>query len=81
MKKICEGATTCRDVVNSSVEQYREMFVKASQSSDVLKAVSHNHFFFINFSSPPPPHTNVGSCKSNTGKTELMGVHSVRNAT
>ena len=76
MKKICEGATTCRDVVNSSVEQYREMFVKASQHSDVLKAVSHSLLIF-----PPSPHTSVRHSKSNTGKTELMGVHSVRSAT
>lgn len=74
MKKICEGETTCRNVVNSSVEQYREMFVKASQHSDVLKTVSH---FFINFSS----HTSAGLPKSNTGETKLMSAHSVRSAT
>ncbi|RPA99810.1 prokaryotic type I DNA topoisomerase [Choiromyces venosus 120613-1] len=43
MKKICEGSMTRLDVVNSSIEQYREMFVKASQCSDILKACAQRY--------------------------------------
>lgn len=43
MKKICEGAMTRWDVVSSSVEQYREMFVKASQHGDILKACAQRY--------------------------------------
>jgi DNA topoisomerase-3 len=41
MKEICVGAKTKNDVVHESVEQYREVFIKASQQIDVLKSVSH----------------------------------------
>lgn len=40
MKKICEGTMTRRDVVHASLEQYREMFIKASRQVNVLQSVS-----------------------------------------
>jgi hypothetical protein len=40
MKKICEGTTTRNDVVHECIEQYRDMFIRASQQTDVLKSVS-----------------------------------------
>lgn len=40
MKKICAGTMTRRDMVNASIEQYREMFIKATQKVGILQAVS-----------------------------------------
>lgn len=39
MKQICAGTMTRRDMVHASIEQYREMFIKASQQVNVLQAV------------------------------------------
>lgn len=39
MKAICEGRMTKAEVVNQSLEQYREVFVTTTQQIDVLKAV------------------------------------------
>lgn len=44
MKNICEGTMTRGDVVHSSLEEYREMFIKTSRQVNVLKNVS---FFSI----------------------------------
>ena len=41
MKDICVGVKTKNDVVHESIEQYREVFITASQQIDVLKNVSH----------------------------------------
>ena len=40
MKEICAGRTTKSVVVQESLEQYREVFVKTMQQIEVLKAVS-----------------------------------------
>lgn len=40
MKAICAGTKTRNQVVQESLEQYREVFVKTSQQIDVLKNVS-----------------------------------------
>lgn len=40
MKQICAGTMTRQDMVRANIEQYREMFVKASQQVNVLQAVS-----------------------------------------
>lgn len=40
MKNICEGTMTRGDVVHSSLEEYREMFIKTSRQVNVLKNVS-----------------------------------------
>lgn len=40
MKKICEGQMERHDVVHSTIEQYREMFLRAKQQSRLLKDVS-----------------------------------------
>jgi hypothetical protein len=45
MKKICEGTTTKNDVVHECIEQYRDMFIRASQQTDVLQSVSIPAFF------------------------------------
>ncbi|KAH0612601.1 uncharacterized protein H6S33_008981 [Morchella sextelata] len=37
MKRICEGTMTRGDVVHSSLEQYRDMFIKASRQVGVLQ--------------------------------------------
>lgn len=37
MKAICEGRKAKTDVVNSSLEQYREVFIRSQQGLDVLK--------------------------------------------
>ena len=39
MKDICEGRKTRNDVVQESLDQYREVFTRTSQQIDVLKAV------------------------------------------
>lgn len=40
MKQICAGTMTRRDMVHASIDQYREMFIKASQQVNVLQTVS-----------------------------------------
>jgi DNA topoisomerase III len=37
MKAICEGRKTRHEVVQESLEQYREVFVKTQQEINVLK--------------------------------------------
>ncbi|RPB11715.1 DNA topoisomerase [Morchella conica CCBAS932] len=37
MKRICEGTMTRGDVVHSSLEQYRDMFIKASRQVGILQ--------------------------------------------
>lgn len=39
MKAICEGRMTRNDVVQTSLDKYRELFVRTAQQMDVLKAV------------------------------------------
>lgn len=39
MKKICEGTRQRDEVVQASLEMYREMYMKARQQSQVLKSV------------------------------------------
>ena len=39
MREICAGTKSRRDCVQETLEQYREVFVKASQQQDVLKSV------------------------------------------
>lgn len=39
MKAICDGTRTKSDVVYANIEQYREVYVRAVQQLDVLKAV------------------------------------------
>ena len=51
MKQICEGTMTRGDVVQTSIDQYREMFIKANQQSDILKSVTSSPSFpFLQFS-------------------------------
>jgi hypothetical protein len=40
MKAICEGRSTKHQVVQQSLEQYREVFVRTKQQIGVLKGVS-----------------------------------------
>ena len=40
MKEICAGTKSRSDVVQESLEQYREVFIRTSQQIHVLKAVS-----------------------------------------
>jgi hypothetical protein len=40
MKAICEGRMTKYEVVQQSLEQYREVFIKTNQQINVLKGVS-----------------------------------------
>ncbi|KAF8543925.1 DNA topoisomerase III [Trichophaea hybrida] len=40
LKEICEGRLTKRDMLQQCLDQYREMFVRSTQSVDVLKNVS-----------------------------------------
>lgn len=40
MKAICAGSTTRNDVVQKSVEQYKDVFVKSARQIGVLKEVS-----------------------------------------
>ena len=40
MRAICAGTTTRNDVVQQSLEQYREVFVRTQQQIDALKSVS-----------------------------------------
>jgi DNA topoisomerase-3 len=47
MKDICEGRKTRNDVVQESIDQYREVFTRTSQQIDVLKAVCVQLFKFI----------------------------------
>lgn len=44
MKAICAGTKTKHDVVNETLEQYREVFVRTSQQIDVLKAVRYRPY-------------------------------------
>ena len=39
MKKICEGTMTRGDVVQQSLDQYRDMFIRANRQSQLLKDV------------------------------------------
>lgn len=39
MKAICEGRTTRREVVQDSVEQYREVYARSQRQFHLLKAV------------------------------------------
>lgn len=41
MKAICEGRSTKHQVVQQSLEQYREVFVRTKQHMGVLKGVSN----------------------------------------
>lgn len=40
MKAICAGDATRNDVVQSSLEQYRDVYVKTVQQVEVLRRVS-----------------------------------------
>lgn len=40
MKAICEGRTTRREVVQESLDMYRDVYIRTAQRMDVLKAVS-----------------------------------------
>ena len=40
MKAICEGRSTKSQVVQQSLEQYREVYVRTRQQMEVLKDVS-----------------------------------------
>ncbi len=42
MKAICEGRTTCNDVVQQNLDQYRAAFNRTVQQINVLKTVSHD---------------------------------------
>ena len=39
MKAICEGRKTRREVINETVEQYRDVYVRTQQHLDVLRDV------------------------------------------
>ncbi|TGZ83263.1 DNA topoisomerase III [Ascodesmis nigricans] len=43
MKKICEGQMERHDVVHSTIEQYREMFLRAKQQSRLLKDITSRY--------------------------------------
>lgn len=45
MKKICEGTRQRDEVVQTSLEMYREMYMKARQQSQVLKSVCNPGYF------------------------------------
>jgi hypothetical protein len=45
MVLICEGTRTKQEVVNETLEEYREMYVKIKQDFDVLVEV-RGHLFF-----------------------------------
>ncbi|KAI9679814.1 MAG: DNA topoisomerase [Caeruleum heppii] len=45
MKEICAGTKSRNDVVHESLEQYREVFVTASQQIDVLKSACRKYIF------------------------------------
>lgn len=40
MRAICAGTANRHDVVQNSLDQYRDVFVKTSQGMAVIKAVS-----------------------------------------
>jgi DNA topoisomerase-3 len=44
MKAICEGRKTKTEVVQESLEQYREVFVKTQQDIRVLKIAITRYF-------------------------------------
>lgn len=44
MKQICEGLKSKSDMMNETLDEYREMFIRTKQSFDVLIDVS---FLFL----------------------------------
>lgn len=44
MKAICDGRSTRRDVVQESLDMYRDVYIRTTQRMDVLKAVSGSLF-------------------------------------
>ncbi|KAI9837975.1 MAG: hypothetical protein M1819_006129 [Sarea resinae] len=47
MKEICAGRKSRNDVVQESLEQYREVFVRTSQQIDVLKAACRRPTYYL----------------------------------
>lgn len=39
MKAICDGRSTRRDVVQESLDMYRDVYIRTTQRMDLLKAV------------------------------------------
>ena len=45
MKEICAGTKSRHDFVQETLEQYREVFVRAQQQVEVLKAACRKYVF------------------------------------
>ncbi|KAI1384579.1 prokaryotic type I DNA topoisomerase [Hypoxylon trugodes] len=45
MKAICEGLTTKEDVLNESIQQYRQVYLQSKQKLTVLKAACRQYVF------------------------------------